>query len=227
MAATELAERYLAGESLAQIALKTGVSRETARRRLIAAGVSRRPRGMPRLDPPTRIKDRDGYVLVRLPEHPRANAGGYVRAHRLMMEDVLGRLLTAEEVVHHINGAKDDNAAENLRLYASNAEHKRAELIGNQYAKGDVGNPKRRYRVRRTPDELLQAIRQLATSLGREVRRRDLAPPAPSYRAVARAFGSWRAGVALALLPEVPLMDRSDIRVPEPAQDRLALNEAA
>jgi len=55
-----------------------------------------------------------GYLLEHHPDHPEANADGYVRQHRFIMEGVIGRRLVAGEVVHHINGQKDDNRVENL-----------------------------------------------------------------------------------------------------------------
>lgn len=59
-----------------------------------------------------------GYVLVRVPEHPRAPANrGYVFEHILIMEDHLGRHLKAPERVHHKNGLKDDNRPQNLELW--------------------------------------------------------------------------------------------------------------
>lgn len=71
-----------------------------------------------------RYVNEQGYVLVHSPDHPNADARGYVREHRLVMEAAIGRLLRDGEVVHHINGTRADNRLANLRLYASNAEHK-------------------------------------------------------------------------------------------------------
>lgn len=68
--------------------------------------------------------DKHGYVLVRLPEHPHSRSG-YVREHRLVMEEVLGRYLRPEEVVHHEDGDRQNNSPENLRLFATNADHLR------------------------------------------------------------------------------------------------------
>jgi HNH endonuclease len=68
-----------------------------------------------------------GYVLVLVPDHPSRDRHGYVREHRLVMEQKLGRYLVPGEVVHHLNHVRDDNRPENLELYASNGEHKRNE----------------------------------------------------------------------------------------------------
>jgi hypothetical protein len=62
-----------------------------------------------------------GYRQIWMPGHPRAS-DGYVFEHILVAEATLGRPLTREDVVHHINGVRTDNRPENLRVM-TNAEH--------------------------------------------------------------------------------------------------------
>lgn len=65
-----------------------------------------------------RIKHKAGYVMIRVPEHPRSKSNnGYVFEHILVMEDLLGRNLLPGENIHHLNGVKDDNRPENLELW--------------------------------------------------------------------------------------------------------------
>lgn len=65
-----------------------------------------------------KIKQSLGYILVYMPDHPFAQATGYILEHRLKMEEKLGRYLLPSEMVHHINGIKGDNRIGNLMLIA-------------------------------------------------------------------------------------------------------------
>lgn len=59
----------------------------------------------------------NGYIKQYNPNHPGIK-NKYQFQHRLVMEEHLGRYLSPNETVHHINGIKDDNRIENLELWS-------------------------------------------------------------------------------------------------------------
>lgn len=59
----------------------------------------------------------DGYIYI-------TREGKQVMEHRWIMGEYIGRPLKDNEVVHHINGIRDDNRLENLELMAPE-EHSR------------------------------------------------------------------------------------------------------
>lgn len=66
----------------------------------------------------TRAIRKDGYIEVKVGIHQRR------LEHRVIVEQAIGRKLTTNEQVHHINGVKHDNRIENLQLL-TNAEHQK------------------------------------------------------------------------------------------------------
>lgn len=76
----------------------------------------------------------NGYVLIRMPDHPRAGQNGYVPQHVLVMEKVLGRAVRFPETIHHKNGVRNDNRPENLELWKSS--HRPGQRVSDlvQYA---------------------------------------------------------------------------------------------
>jgi len=125
---------YAYGFSCESIARFVGCGLSTIDRLLQRMGVEKRPTGMVGRKHTQQVKDSvgnanrtgrnpcpttDGYIMVYMPEHPYCNSNGYVREHRLVMEQRLGRYLRPEETVHHINEIRNDNRDENLELFAS------------------------------------------------------------------------------------------------------------
>lgn len=64
------------------------------------------------------IRDHAGYIRIWQPDHPRASQGRILE-HRWVVEQTLGRVLDTDEVVHHLNGVKDDNRLENLAVMSA------------------------------------------------------------------------------------------------------------
>ncbi len=76
-----------------------------------------------------------GYVWIYAPEHPKAKNKKYVPEQVLVMEKKIGRYLGTNEVVHHINGIKNDNRLENLTLMTAK-EHKSLHARKNICVRG-------------------------------------------------------------------------------------------
>lgn len=66
----------------------------------------------------------NGYVLVRVgTDHHLADVRGYAYQHRLVAEEKLGRRLEPGEIVHHIDGNRENNDPANLEVCTDVAHH--------------------------------------------------------------------------------------------------------
>jgi hypothetical protein len=67
--------------------------------------------------------DSAGYRRILAKEHPYCDKDGYVLEHRLVMEDMINRLLLPGEVVHHRDQNRQNNAPKNLFLFPDKRTH--------------------------------------------------------------------------------------------------------
>lgn len=77
------------------------------------------------------------YWLIYRPEHPKSDSKGYVREHRLVMEEKLGRYLSTKELIHHKNGDTMDNSIDNLQIVSRTSHIKihKEELYNSRWVK--------------------------------------------------------------------------------------------
>lgn len=66
------------------------------------------------------------YIYLLRPKHPFCDGMGYVKRCRIVMEKELGRYISPEEVIHHINKIRTDDRIENLKLFKNKSEHQKS-----------------------------------------------------------------------------------------------------
>jgi hypothetical protein len=65
----------------------------------------------------------DYFILIHEPAHPKQE-NGYVPEHILVAENVLGRYLTQDEEIRHINGNTQDNRPTNLEIISAHSGYR-------------------------------------------------------------------------------------------------------
>jgi hypothetical protein len=73
------------------------------------------------------------YLYAVVPDHPKANKNKYVLYHRVLVENSIGRLLTNDEIVHHIDEDKTNNDLDNLQILSRKDHAKLHAKIGRAY----------------------------------------------------------------------------------------------
>jgi endogenous inhibitor of DNA gyrase (YacG/DUF329 family) len=79
----------------------------------------------------------NGYKQIRNTSHP-FNNNGYVKQHRLVVEELMGRYLNPNEEVHHVNKIKTDNRPENLMVFSSKSAHIRFHSLKSVVKKNEI-----------------------------------------------------------------------------------------
>jgi hypothetical protein len=65
----------------------------------------------------------EGYIMIYAPDHPNAKHNGGIYEYRYIMSQFLDRPLKPSEIIHHVNGDRQDNRIENLKVVEAQKGH--------------------------------------------------------------------------------------------------------
>jgi len=83
----------------------------------------------------------NGYVLIRVGAgHHLADVRGYAYEHRLVAEAKTSRRLAPGEIVHHVDGNKQNNDPANIEVLPSIAHHRHEHGSGATRSPGEQNN---------------------------------------------------------------------------------------
>lgn len=155
---SEIERRHQSGESFRSIARSLGITHQ-------ALAYHRRRWGMPKTRSPRTgtgpehpswkggryVEPVTGYIMVLAPREGRGHK--YIQEHILVAEATLGRRLVPGEIVHHINAKRQDNRPENLWVFRSHSEHRKAHhtlsmIALRLFEHGDIEFSEGTYRLR-------------------------------------------------------------------------------
>ena len=74
----------------------------------------------------------NGYIYILNHQHPSSDNKGYIARTHLIAEKIINRFLKKSEVIHHINGIKNDDRPENLYLFSSQSNHIKFHVLKNK-----------------------------------------------------------------------------------------------
>lgn len=78
----------------------------------------------------------NGYIKRLVANHPYCDKRGYVMEHRLFLEEFFNRFLKPTEVVHHLDGNRQNNIMSNLELFDGQDAHASGHLTGKRNPNG-------------------------------------------------------------------------------------------
>lgn len=91
-----------------------------------------------------RIKNSEGYIKIYKSDRSHCNVMKYISEHRLIVEEVIGRVLKSRECVHHIDNDKTNNCKKNLVACNDWGYHQilhgRAKMLNYSLKKMEVQN---------------------------------------------------------------------------------------